>query len=151
MLTSGHSFSQSPMLAFTFCTPMNVSQLPKPHVNVLLSFSHRYPSSHTAPTPSYLRAVSTASQHVLFVYFFFNYHVFSSPCSQTPSINKQTHAAWLVYAAEGVKSTEGQEEESGRGVSAVPRREAREEKGQLEGVGLAVIFKNMRRSSYLAS
>lgn len=54
----------------------------------------------------------------------------------------------FVYAAVGVRNTEGQEEESSHGVSAVPRREGREEKGQLEGEGLTVRFKNMRSSLY---
>lgn len=92
------------------------------------SFCHRYPSSHAAPTPSYLPDASTASHHVLFVYFFCNYHVFSSPYSQTPSINLQTHAAQVVCAAASMGIAEGQERESSCGVSAVPRREVREEK-----------------------
>ena len=64
----------------------------------------------------YPRAASAASQCVLSVCFFCNYHVFFSHCSQTPSINKQTHAAQLTFAAVWVRSTEGQDAESSRGV-----------------------------------
>lgn len=83
--------------------------------------------------------------------YFCSYHVFSSPRSQIPSIKKQRSAAQLVYAAVGMRSTEGLEKESSCGASALLRREVRVEKGQLEGLGLTKIFKNTRRSLYLAS
>lgn len=58
----GHVFYQSPILAFTsFCTPMNVSQLPKPHVLPLLfrRFSAIAPMLPLSAT--YVLPVSTAS------------------------------------------------------------------------------------------
>ena len=72
------------------------------------------------PLPvTYVLPVLPAIVSCLPTFSVINCRVFSSPCSQTPSINNQTHAARLVYAAAGLRSTEGQEEESSRGVSAV--------------------------------
>lgn len=61
-VNGSHVFYQSPILAFTsFCTPMNVSQLPKPHVLPLLfrRFSAIAPMLPLSAT--YVLPVSTAS------------------------------------------------------------------------------------------
>lgn len=151
MLGSGHPFYQSPVLTFTFCSVVNASQLLKPQVHVLLllfppSFITHCSHSKLPMCCQYCQS----SQWALFVYFFCNDLVFSSHCSQTPSINKQTHAVWLVCAATGLRTTEGQEDDSYCHVSTGLRRQGREENRQLEGVGWTVIFKNTRRSLYLA-
>lgn len=148
MLGSGHPSHQSPLLAITFHSPMNFSQLPKPLVNTLLLFSPALPfttrCSHRSPTRCQSRQPARPLRLLLA----------PLPPLFLPLLSdafaKQTNPCCSARVrAAGRTRADGQDEESGYGASAV-LSEAEEEEGQLEGAALTVAFQNVR-SSYLAS